>query len=45
MKKRPNPKTGKRERTSMWGEGKRYRVKGIPGVKDRSFDTSTDAKT
>lgn len=26
------------------GKGKRYRVKGIPGIQDRSFDTSEDAK-
>ncbi|MCZ4121773.1 tyrosine-type recombinase/integrase [Streptomyces sp. H39-S7] len=45
MKKRPNPKTGKRERTAMYGKCTRYRVKGIPGVKDRSFDALQDAKT
>ncbi|GAB2897316.1 hypothetical protein [Streptomyces mayteni] len=28
-----------------WGKGKRYRVKGIPGVRDRSFNTSDDAKS
>lgn len=44
LKKRPNEKTGKRERTALWGKGKRYRVKGIPGIQDRSFDTSKDAK-
>ncbi|MFJ2649487.1 tyrosine-type recombinase/integrase [Streptomyces sp. NPDC087420] len=44
VKKRPDKATGKRERTTMWGKGKRYRVKGIPGVQDRSFDTSEDAK-
>ncbi|MGW0823117.1 hypothetical protein [Streptomyces sp. NPDC002845] len=45
LKKRPNPKTGKRERTAMYGKCTRYRVKGIPSVKDRSFDTLQDAKT
>jgi len=42
--KRPNKETGKRERTARWGTGSRYRVKGIPGVRDRSFDTVADAK-
>ncbi|WP_251021991.1 hypothetical protein [Streptomyces sp. ISL-10] len=45
LKKRPNPKTGKRERTAMHGKCTRYRGGGIPGVKDRSFDTLKDAKT
>ncbi|MEV6147564.1 tyrosine-type recombinase/integrase [Streptomyces sp. NPDC051992] len=45
MKKRPNPRTGKRDRTAMYGKCTRYRVKGIPGVKDRSFDALQDAKT
>ncbi|MCX5302701.1 site-specific integrase [Streptomyces sp. NBC_00160] len=45
MRKRPNPETGKRERTAMYGKCTRYRVKGIPGVKDRSFDALQDAKT
>ena len=44
LKKRPNKLTGKRERTALWGTRARYRVKGIPGVKDRSFETSEDAK-
>ncbi|MFE7131652.1 integrase [Streptomyces sp. NPDC057638] len=44
LKKRPNKETGKRERTALYGTGKRYRVKGIPGVQDRSFTTSEDAK-
>src|SRR4051812_40969171 len=44
LKKRPNKQTGKRERTAQYGKDKRYRVKGIPGVQDRSFDTSEDAK-
>jgi hypothetical protein len=29
----------------MYGKCTRYRVKGIPGVKDRSFDALQDAKT
>ncbi|WP_439947268.1 tyrosine-type recombinase/integrase [Streptomyces sp. BBFR109] len=45
LKKRPNPKTGKRERTELWGKCKRYRVCGIPGVRKRSFDTRDEAKT
>ncbi|TQE28557.1 site-specific integrase [Streptomyces ipomoeae] len=45
LKKRPNPKTGRRDRTALYGKCTRYRVKGIPGVKDRSFDTLNDAKT
>ncbi|MGC5564864.1 hypothetical protein ACPYPG_18780 [Streptomyces sp. FR-108] len=44
MKKRPDRLTGKRERTAIYGTGKRYRVKGIPGIQDRSFHTSEDAK-
>lgn len=44
LKKRPNKMTGKRERTPLWGKGQRYRVKGIPGIQDRSFGTSEDAK-
>ncbi|MFD5629956.1 tyrosine-type recombinase/integrase [Streptomyces sp. NPDC127072] len=44
LKKRPDKRTGKRERTTLYGTGKRYRVKGIPGVQDRSFETSEDAK-
>jgi integrase len=44
LKKRPDKKTGKRERTALYGKGLRYRVKGIPGVQDRSFATSEDAK-
>ncbi|MEU1906615.1 tyrosine-type recombinase/integrase [Streptomyces hygroscopicus] len=44
LKKRPNKETGKRERTALWGKCTRYRVKGIPGVRDRSFDTVADAK-
>lgn len=46
LNKRKNPITGKRERTALWGTNtKRYRVKGIPGVKDHSFDVLSDAKT
>lgn len=44
LNKKPDPVTGKRERTDLWGKGKRYRVKGIPGVKDRSFDRAEEAK-
>ncbi|MCX4406918.1 MULTISPECIES: site-specific integrase [unclassified Streptomyces] len=44
MKKKKDPVTGKRERTARYGKGKRYKVAGIPGVRDRSFDTLEDAK-
>lgn len=45
LKKRPDPTTGKRERTALWGtKTARYRVGGIPGVRKRSFTTSEDAK-
>jgi integrase len=44
LKKRPNKATGQRDRTALWGKGMRYRVKGIPGVQDRSFETQADAK-
>lgn len=44
LSKRKNPKTGRRERTARYGKGKRYRVKQIPNVKDRSFDSLEDAK-
>lgn len=37
MTKKPDPKTGEKRKTTRWGQGKRYRVAGIPGVKDRSF--------
>lgn len=43
LKKRPDPATGNRERTALWGKGKRYRVAGIPGVRDRSFERKADA--
>ncbi|WP_282204486.1 tyrosine-type recombinase/integrase [Kitasatospora fiedleri] len=45
LNKRPNPETNKRERTERYGKGKRYRVAGIPGVRDASFATLEDAKT
>lgn|GEM_PF-385491 len=45
LTKRPNPKTGKRERTKLYGKGLRYRVIGIPGVRKRSFETKDEAKT
>ncbi|WP_322983604.1 hypothetical protein [Streptomyces sp. S584] len=44
LKKRPDKLTGQRERTAIHGTGKRYRVKGAPGIQDRSFHTSEDAK-
>ncbi|MGW6913755.1 tyrosine-type recombinase/integrase [Kitasatospora sp. NPDC054939] len=44
LTKRPDPATGKRRRTALWGKGKRYKVAGIPGVRSRSFDTAGDAK-
>ncbi|MFK8844905.1 tyrosine-type recombinase/integrase [Streptomyces sp. Ac-502] len=44
LKKRPNPETRKRERTALYGKCTRYRVKGVPGVRDRSFDALQDAK-
>lgn len=37
LTKKPDPKTGKKRRTARWGKGKRWRVSGIPGVRDRSF--------
>ncbi|MFE7954449.1 tyrosine-type recombinase/integrase [Streptomyces sp. NPDC057413] len=44
LKKRPNPQTGKRERTELYGKCLRYRVAGIPGVRKRSFATLDEAK-
>lgn len=41
LTKRPDPATNKRRRTARYGQGKRYRVAGIPGVRDRSFDSLT----
>ncbi|MDX3027881.1 tyrosine-type recombinase/integrase [Streptomyces scabiei] len=38
MTKKPDPATGKKRETARFGQGKRYRVAGIPGVKDRSFE-------
>jgi integrase len=45
LKKRKDPVTGKRERTELWGTGKRYKVAGVPGVRARSFETLEEAKT
>jgi integrase len=39
--KRPDPETGEKRRTARYGQGKRYRVAGIPGVRDRSFERLT----
>ncbi|GHJ21691.1 tyrosine-type recombinase/integrase [Streptomyces albus] len=36
--KKPDPATGKKRKTARYGQGKRYRVAGIPGVRDRSFE-------
>lgn len=36
--KKPDPKTGKKRKTARYGKGKRWRVAGIPGVRDRSFE-------
>ncbi|MGA5819693.1 tyrosine-type recombinase/integrase [Kitasatospora sp. NPDC094028] len=44
LTKKPDPKTGKRRRTDLWGKGKRYKVAGIPGVRARSFHAAADAK-
>ena len=43
--KRPDPSTGKKRKTSRYGAGMRWRVAGIPGVRDRSFERLEDAKT
>lgn len=43
--KRPDPKTGKKRKTALYGKGKRYKVAGIPGVRARSFDAKADADT
>lgn len=43
LTKRPDPATGKRRETARYGKGKRYRVAGIPGVRDRSFEKLADA--
>lgn len=42
--KRPDPKTGKKYKLTRFGQGMRYRVCGIPGVKDESFHKLQDAK-
>ncbi|MEV8548384.1 site-specific integrase [Streptomyces glaucescens] len=42
--KKPDPATGKRRKTARYGKGKRWRVSGIPGVRDRSFEREADAK-
>lgn len=39
--KRLDPATGQKRQTARHGQGKRYRVAGIPGVKDRSFEKLT----
>ncbi|MBL3808545.1 MULTISPECIES: tyrosine-type recombinase/integrase [Streptomyces] len=39
--KRPDPETGERRKTARHGQGKRYRVAGVPGIRDRSFDRLT----
>lgn len=47
FKKGPaDPATGKptREKTDRYGKGKRWRVAGIPGVRDRSFEKEAPAK-
>jgi integrase len=44
LKKRKDPETGQRERTALYGKGKRYKVTGIPGVRARSFESMTDAR-
>ncbi|NXY96393.1 site-specific integrase [Streptomyces sp. BR123] len=38
LTKRPDPVTGKKRKTALYGQGKRYKVTGIPGVRSRSFD-------
>jgi integrase len=42
----PHPTTGKptRVKTDRYGKGKRWRVAGIPGVRDRSFEKEAQAK-
>ncbi|WP_411078470.1 site-specific integrase [Streptomyces sp. cmx-10-25] len=42
--KKPDPETGKKRKTERYGKGKRWRVAGIPGVRDRSFEREVDAK-
>lgn len=43
MRKKPHPVTGEKKK-EQYGKGLRYRVCGIPGVKDESFKLLTDAK-
>jgi hypothetical protein len=43
MTKRPD-ETGERRKTERYGIGKRYRVAGIAGVRDRSFERLGEAK-
>ncbi|PSJ29579.1 site-specific integrase [Streptosporangium nondiastaticum] len=45
LTKKKDPVTGKRKRTARYGKGMRYRVAGIPGIADRSFELESDAKT
>jgi integrase len=45
LTKRPDPLTKERRRTARYGKGARYRVAGIPGVRDRSFHKKADADT
>jgi integrase len=42
--KKPDPATGKKRKTARYGQGKRWRVAGIPGVRDRSFEREASAK-
>jgi len=42
--KKIDPATGKKCKTARHGQGKRWRVAGIPGVRDRSFVREVDAK-
>ncbi|MEN8654332.1 tyrosine-type recombinase/integrase [Streptomyces sp. 21So2-11] len=44
IKKKKDPATGRRERTARYGQGKRYKVAGIPGIRDHSFEIFEDAK-
>ncbi|MEV3855584.1 hypothetical protein AB0J38_14800 [Streptomyces sp. NPDC050095] len=44
VRKKKDPVTGKREQTGRYGVGARFRVAGIPGVRDRSFQRLEDAK-
>lgn len=37
LNKRPDKATGERKKTRYHGQGMRYKVAGIPGVRDRSF--------